>query len=83
MRRASVFLLILIVLLPVAVFPRRKDILIDYEVTVEVARFEGALSSSCWLVAHWTVFARDVAAQSRLVAGLGRDIATAFKAIPQ
>jgi uncharacterized lipoprotein YmbA len=90
----------------VAVFPWGRATPIEYEVTVEVARFEGTLGASCSLVAHWAILGRDgresiaggnsshtesagdsyatlVAAQDRLVAALGRDIATALKTIPQ
>ena len=90
----------------VSVFPWGKAGSPDYEVAVEVARFEGSLGGDCSLVAHWTVlrrgektapvsgtsshrepagdsFATLVAAHSRLVAALSRDIATALKAAPQ
>jgi uncharacterized lipoprotein YmbA len=87
----------------VAVFPWMKDSPIEYEVTVEVAQFEGTLGGSCSLVADWAIsrrggkeslaaggsrhtepagnsYATLVAAHSRLVAALGRDIAAAFNA---
>lgn len=90
----------------VAVFPWGKDTTIDYEVSVEVARFEGTLGGNCSLVAHWTILKRGgkatpatgtsshtepagvnystlVAAQSRLIAALSRDIATGLKTVPQ
>jgi len=89
------------VLLPterVAIFPWPSDTPVEYEVRVEVARFEGTLGRDCSLIARWSVLRRAdkqtragrsrytesagdnyttlVAAQSRLVAALSRDIAT-------
>ena len=89
-----------------SLFPWGKAGAPDYEVAVEVARFEGTLGGDCSLVARWSVLRRDgttapvtrtssyrepagdsyatlVAAQSRLVAALSRDIVTALKAAPQ
>lgn len=89
-----------------SVFPWGKAGSPDYEVAVEVARFEGSLGGDCSLVARWSVLKRDgkrvavtgtssyrepagdsyatlVAAHSRLVAALSRDIAMALKAVPQ
>ncbi len=88
----------------VAVFPWMKETPIEYEITVEVARLDGALGASCSLVAHWAIAGRGgkdslaagksshtesagdsyatlVAAHSRLVGALGRDIATALKGV--
>ena len=42
----------------VALFPWSKDTPIDYEVAVEVVRFEGALGGDCSLVANWTIARR-------------------------
>ena len=83
-----------------AVFPWPSDTPIDYEVRVEVTRFEGTLGRDCSLIARWFILRRVdkqtkagrsshtepagesyttlVAAQSRLVAALSRDIATAL-----
>jgi hypothetical protein len=86
----------------VAVFPWGKNTPIDYEVTVDVIRADGALGGACVLAAHWAVAARGargtvahgvfahtepagesyaalVAAQSRLVAALAREIAAALR----
>jgi uncharacterized lipoprotein YmbA len=88
----------------VAVLLGAEGVPIDYEVVVDVSRFEGTLGGDCWLVAGWTIFRRGgkaalaagkashtgvagenyaalVAAQSRLVAALGRDIATALETV--
>ncbi len=88
----------------VAVFPWAGAVPIDYEVAVDITRFEGTLGGDCWLVAAWTIsrrggkvpattgksshsepagggYATLVSAQSRLVAALGRDLATALEAI--
>lgn len=91
------------VLLPTdraAIFPWPSDTPIDYEVRVEVTRFEGALGRDCSLIARWSILRRAgkqtkagrsshtepagesyttlVAAQSRLVGTLSRDIAAAL-----
>lgn len=91
------------VLLPTdraAVFPWPSDTPIDYEVRVEVTRFEGTLGRDCSLIARWSILRRAdkqtkagrsnhtepagetyttlVAAQSRLVGTLSRDIAAAL-----
>lgn len=42
----------------VAVFPWGNDASIDYEVAVEVTRFEGTLGGDSSLVAHWAIFKR-------------------------
>ncbi|MBZ0169108.1 hypothetical protein MELA_00947 [Candidatus Methylomirabilis lanthanidiphila] len=90
----------------VTVFPWLRSVQPDYEVTVEVTRFEGRLGSECALVARWTVIGGErkvpvatgtsrlresaggdyealVAAQSRLIGALSREIAVAVKAIPR
>lgn len=91
------------VLLPTdraAIFPWPSDSPMDYEVRVEIARFDGALGRECALIARWSILRRAdkqtkagrsshtepagdtyttfVAAQSRLVAALSRDIAAAL-----
>jgi hypothetical protein len=93
------------VLLPtdrVAIFPWPSDMPVEYEVRVEVARFEGTLGRECSLIARWSIVRRGdkqtragrsshtepagdtyttlVAAQSRLIAALSRDIATTLDA---
>jgi uncharacterized lipoprotein YmbA len=93
------------VLLPTdraATFPWPSDTPIDYEVRVEVSRFEGILGRECSLIARWSIFRRAdkqtkagrsshtepagesyttlVAAQSRLVAAMSRDVASALGA---
>jgi uncharacterized lipoprotein YmbA len=82
-----------------------SDTPIDYEVRVEVSRFEGSLGKDCSLAARWSIFRRGdkrttsgksshtepagesyttlVAAQSRLLAALSRDIVAALKTVPQ
>lgn len=90
----------------VAVFPWAGNAAIDYEVAIDVTRFEGTLGGDCSLVAGWTIsrrggketaatgksshsepaggsYAAMVSAQSRLIAALGRDIATALQALPR
>jgi uncharacterized lipoprotein YmbA len=44
----------------VAVFPWIGSRPIDYEVAVEVSRFDGTLGGDCWLVAAWAVSRRGV-----------------------
>lgn len=85
-----------------AVFPWMSDTPIDFEVRVEISRFDGSLGKDCALVARWSIFRRAdkqaiagrsshtepagesyatlVAAQSRLIAALSRDIVAALKA---
>ncbi len=49
----------LVTLLPtnrIAVFPWTRTTPIDYEVSVEVIRFEGTLGAECVLVARWHIF---------------------------
>jgi hypothetical protein len=43
----------------VAVFPWPRTAQVDYEVLVEVARFEGRLGGECALVARWSVYGRE------------------------
>lgn len=87
----------------VALFPWAVAPPVDYEVAVEVVRFEAALGGEFALVAHWTIarrggreavvtgrsshrepagesYATMASAGSRLIATLGRDIATALRA---
>jgi uncharacterized lipoprotein YmbA len=87
------------------VFPWMSDAPIEYEVRVDVSRFEGSLGKDCTLVARWSIvrradkqttagrsshtdlagesYATLVAAQSRLIAALSRDIAAALGAMGQ
>jgi len=89
----------------VVVFPWPQTVRVDYEVAVDVARFEGQLGGDCSLVARWSIYGREsravlrteraslsertngsgyeaiAAAQSRLIATLSREIATALKAV--
>lgn len=90
----------------VAVFPWRKDSLVDVEVAVDVTRLEGRLAGDTVLVARWALlapgrkdamttgtcrhtepagdgYATLVAAHSRLIGALARDIATALVALPR
>jgi uncharacterized protein len=85
-----------------AIFPWPSDTPLEYEVRVEVTRFEGTLGRDCSLIAWWSILRRAdkqtkagrsshtepagesyttlVAAQSRLVATMSRDIASALGA---
>ncbi len=88
----------------VAVFPWPRTARIDYEITVDVMRFEGRLGGSCDLDARWSLSDRRgkeppivgrssvsepagdtyetmVAAHSRLVTALGRDIAATLEKV--
>jgi uncharacterized lipoprotein YmbA len=89
----------------VSLYPWRRSMVIDYQVVVDVARFDGELGGNAWLDARWTVFGgRDkevlsmhtsrisepsgaqghaalVAAQSRALGRLSREIAEAIKDI--
>ena len=50
------------VLLPsdqVVVFPWARTARVDYEVSVDVARFEGRPGGDCSLVARWSIYNRD------------------------
>jgi uncharacterized lipoprotein YmbA len=90
----------------VVLFPWARESSVDYEVIVDVVRFDGALGADAQLVADWTIARRGaktapvtkrsshtepaggtyadlVSAQSRLVAALGRDIASALQAMPR
>lgn len=90
----------------VVLFPWSREASVDYEVIVDVVRFDGALGADAQLVADWTIARRGakaapvtkrsnhtepaggtyadlVSAQSRLVAALGRDIASALQALPR
>ena len=88
----------------VVLFPWSREASVEYEVIVDVVRFDGALGADAQLVADWTIAKRGakntpvtkrsshtepaggtyvdlVSAQSRLVASLGRDIASALQAM--
>lgn len=89
----------------VSLYPWRRSVPIDYQVAVDVTRFDGGLGGNALLTARWTVFSgRDkkvlfmersrisepsraqgyeaiVAAQSRALGQLSREIANAIKAI--
>lgn len=91
----------------VSIFPWRKSMPIDYQVVVDVARFDGELGGNAWLIARWTLLRGDdkkvvsmessrisepssvrgyeamVAAQSRALAHLSREIAGAIKTISE
>ena len=91
----------------VSLYPWRRSVPIDYQVVVDVNRFDGELGGNTWLIARWSVFGgRDkevlsmrksriiersgaqgyramVAAQSRALANLSREIAKAIEAIFQ
>lgn len=84
----------------VTIYPWTSEARIDYEVRVDVSRFEGSLGKDCSLVARWSIvrradkqttagrsshtepagdsYATLVAAQSRLIAALSRDIVAAL-----
>ena len=40
----------------VSLYPWRRSMLIDYQVVVDVTRFDGELGGNTWLDARWTVF---------------------------
>jgi uncharacterized lipoprotein YmbA len=89
----------------VSLYPWRRSVPIEYQVVVDVTRFDGELGGNAWLIARWTVFrGRDkealfmeksgisepsgaggyeamIAAQSRALAHLSREIAQAIKTI--
>jgi hypothetical protein len=89
----------------VAVFPWTADEQFEFEVRVEVSRFEGSLGKDCTLAARWLILRRAdrqtlagrsshaapagesyaslVAAQSRLLAALSRDLVAGLGAIPR
>jgi len=90
----------------VLVFPKRSPVNADYQVTVDVSRFDGRLGGAVDLEASWAViplpakepvragrsviradaggsdYGALVAALGRAVAGLGREIASAFAGVP-
>jgi len=43
----------------VVVFPWPQTAQVDYEVAVDVARFEGRLGGDCALVARWSIYGRE------------------------
>ena len=87
------------------IFPFRDSESIDYQVEVEVIRFDGRLGGDASLMTRWSIFGKDdkklllarnssfkeatagpgyealVAAQSRTVEALSRDIAGAIKGL--
>jgi uncharacterized lipoprotein YmbA len=89
----------------VSLYPWRRSVPIDFQVVVDVTRFDGELGGNALLIARWSVFrgrdkkvlfmersrisetsrAQDyeaiVAAQSRALGQLSREIADAIKAI--
>jgi uncharacterized lipoprotein YmbA len=89
----------------ISLYPWRRSVPIDYQVVVDVTRFDGELGGNALLIARWSVFrGRDktvlfmersrisessraqgyeaiVAAQSRALGQLSREIADAIKAI--
>ena len=98
------------ILLPteqILLLPRIKSIPLDYQIVMEVIRFDGALGGDVTLIVRWAVFgAKDkkllltrkssmaeptkakgyqalVAAQSRAVEHLSREIAEAIKSFPR
>jgi uncharacterized lipoprotein YmbA len=98
------------ILLPteqILLFPRLKPIPFDYQIAMEVIRFDGALGGETTLIARWVVFGAKekkmlfvrkssiaepakakgyealVAAQSRAVENLSREIAEAIRTLPK
>jgi uncharacterized lipoprotein YmbA len=91
----------------VSLYPWRKSVPVEYQVVVDVARFDGDLGGNAALVARWTVFGGHnkkvlfmeksrisepsggrgfeamVAAQSRALGHLSREIADAIKALSE
>jgi len=91
----------------VVLFPRRGSAPLDYEIAVDVIRFDGELGGNVYLIARWGIYDTKkeetlavrkssiiepvgtkgykalVAAQSRALAGLSRDIAVAVKNLLQ
>jgi hypothetical protein len=43
----------------VSIFPWRKSVPIEYQVVVDVARFDGELGGDVWLIARWTLLRGD------------------------
>jgi uncharacterized lipoprotein YmbA len=91
----------------VAIFPWLKSSLVDYQVTVEVTRFDGSPGENALLRARWAIFGKNgkkmllldysnfseptgsddiqtmVAAISRTVENLSREIAKAIKSLKE
>ena len=91
----------------VSMYPWRRSVPIEYQVVVDVNRFDGTLGENAWLSARWSVldgkskkvlamhkslmnepsgkpsYKEMVAAQSRALAQLSREIADAIKEISQ
>lgn len=44
---------------PVAIFPFRGSIPVDYRVTVDVIRFDGMLGKDITLIARWAIFGKE------------------------
>jgi uncharacterized lipoprotein YmbA len=44
---------------PVAIFPSRGSIPVDYRVTVDVIRFDGMLGKDITLIARWAIFGKE------------------------
>jgi uncharacterized lipoprotein YmbA len=47
------------ILLPtdrVSLYPWRRSVPIDYQIVVDVSRFDGELGGNAWLIARWTLF---------------------------
>jgi hypothetical protein len=40
----------------VSLYPWRRSVPIDYQVVVDVTRFDGVLGGDAWLIARWSVF---------------------------
>jgi hypothetical protein len=53
----------------VALFPWSREVAVDYEVSVEVVRFEGALGGESTLVADWTIMKRARGAKDMATTG--------------
>ena len=90
----------------VVLLSRQRSHPVQYQVAVDVARFEGAVGAAVTLEARWRILGRDgnelalrrstvtevagapgygavVAAMSRALGALSRDIATAIRDLPQ
>ena len=91
----------------VSMYPWRRSVPIEYQVVVDVSRFDGTLGENAWLSARWSLLDGEnkkvlamhksflnepsgapsykamVAAQSRALAKLSREIADAIKEISQ
>ncbi len=87
----------------VYLYPWRRSLAVDYQVVVDIVRYDGTLGRDAWLVTRWSVFdggdksllaadrssirepvdgggyAALVAAQSRALAQLSREIAEAIR----